>query len=192
MLKQIKENGVYLAKYDSLYKSNTPICYNLIFNNIKNKHPQANNPIFGWYAVIDNDNNNLKVDARTIKRCLEMTSFDEHDYLILELEKNEDEVSLQDFYNFVDARCEEEGFDTYYDKFEDFPFETVFEYTKYSEIQCVFSHINKADIKNIYSYKKDDNCYIIKNSIILILFQNKSKLLKRKKCFYSKSIIVVL
>ena len=162
VLKQIKENGVYLAEYDSLYKNNTPICYNLIFNDIKNKHPQANNPIFGWYAVIDNDNNNLKVDARTIKRCLEMTSFDEHDYLILELEKNEDEVSLQDFYNFVDARCEEEGFDTYYDKFEDFPFETVFEYTKDSEVQCVFSHINKADIKNVYSYKKDDNCYIIK------------------------------
>ena len=66
-----------------------------------------------------------------------MTYLEEDEYLLFELEIDNNKVSLQNFYNFVDARCEEERIDAYYDKFEDFPIKVVFELED-CETQCTF------------------------------------------------------
>lgn len=161
VLNEIKNKGVYIAKLDSFYRSKTPKCYEVVFNNIKNKEEGSTQPIFGWYAVLESNNENLKVDSKTIARCMEMTGQDENEYLLFELEIEEDRVSLQDFYCFVDARCEEEGFDAYYEKFEDFPIDDIFNISDNIEVQCTISSIRLNDIKNIYSYKKEDKEYIL-------------------------------
>ena len=100
------------------------------------------------------------VDSETIKRCLEMTYLEEDEYLLFELNIDDDKVSLQNFYNFVDARCEEEGIDPYYESFEEFPMNTIFEIED-GEIQATFSSIRKEYVENVYSYKKINNEYKI-------------------------------
>lgn len=160
VLDEINAKGVYLAKRNSFYRRNTPKCYDFVFNSIKTKEPGSTQPIFGWHSVFDNEE--IDVNSKTIKRCLEMTYLDENDYLLFELNIDEDKVSLQDFYTFVDARCEEEGFDAYYECFEDFPMESIFEFVN-CEIQCTMSSIRKEYIQNIYSYKKDNDEYVISN-----------------------------
>lgn len=153
VLNDIEREGKYISTIDSEFKRNTPLCYQIVFDSIKEKDIEATSPIFGWVNVWgDND---LTVNEKTIKRCMNMTQFECEDYVILELEISKDRVSLQNFYNFVDARCEEEGIDAYYDKFEDFPIECIFEIEN-SETQCTFSSIRKSDIINIYSFKKID------------------------------------
>ena len=89
-----------------------------------------------------------------------MTYLEENEYLLFELNIDDDKVSLQNFYNFVDARCEEEGIDPYYDSFEEFPINTVFEIED-GEIQATFSSIRKEYVENVYSYKKINNEYKI-------------------------------
>lgn len=157
---EIKKNGLYIAKRDSYYRSKTPKCYDIVFNNIKIREKGSTQPIFGWYAVLDKDNNKLVVNSKTVSRCMEMTGQDENAYLLFELEIDENRVSLQDFYTFVDARCEEERFDPYYDSFEEFPIKEVFNIGD-GEVQCTISSIKLNDIRNIYSYKKATNGYFI-------------------------------
>ena len=161
VLEEIQNKGVYIANANSEYRNATPKCYDKVFTAIRNKEKNSTIPIFGWYAVLNSNNDKLKVDAATVFRCMEMTSQDEDNYILFELEMEEDKVSLQDFYNFVDARCEEERIDPYYEKFENFPFEVVFKIEKDCEIQCTMSSIKKENIKNIYSYKKLNGKYII-------------------------------
>lgn len=158
VLNEINNNGMYLAKMDSFYKQQTPKCYNIVFNSIKEKEIGSTQPIFGWYKVFTGED--LNVNSDTIKRCLEMTYLEEDEYLLFELEIDNNKVSLQNFYNFVDARCEEERIDAYYDKFEDFPIKVVFELED-CETQCTFSSIRKEYIKNVYSYKKVNDNYEI-------------------------------
>lgn len=158
ILNELNEKGVYLAKRNSEYRQTTPKCYDFVFNSIKTKEPGSTQPIFGWHAVFDNEK--ITVNSKTIKRCLEMTYQEENEYLLFELNIDDDKVSLQDFYTFVDARCEEEGIDPYYEHFEDFPMESIFEFVN-CEIQCTISSIRKEYIQNIYSYKKIDGEYII-------------------------------
>ena len=57
---------------------------------------------------------------------------------------------------FVDARCEEEGIDPYYENFEDFPFDVIFEFGENEEVQATFPEIRKEWIENIYSF--NDKC----------------------------------
>ena len=121
ILNELKENGVYYAKLNSEYKKNTPKCYKMVFDSIEKKDPKATDPIFGWKRVFTSGD--LEINSETIRRCMEMTGFDEKEYLLFELEIDDKEVSVQNFYNFVDARCEEEGIDPYYKSFEDFPFD---------------------------------------------------------------------
>lgn len=161
VLNEIKNKGIYLAKLNSFYRSKTPKCYNIVFNSIKNKEEGSSQPIFGWYAVLDKDNEKLEVNSKTVARCMEMTGQDEDNYLLFELEVEDSRVSLQDFYTFVDARCEEEGFDPYYESFDEFPIDKVFDISEYGEVQCTISSIRLSDIKNIYSYKKVNGEYII-------------------------------
>lgn len=160
ILNEINNNGVYLSKIDSFYRQCTPKCYDIVFNSIKTKDIGSTQPIFGWYNVFSDES--LSVNSETIRRCLEMTYLEEDDYLLFELNIDEDKVSLQDFYTFVDARCEEEGIDAYYESFEDFPIDKIFELVN-SEIQCTISSIRKEYIENIYSYKKVGNEYVINN-----------------------------
>lgn len=158
ILNEINNNGVYLTKIDSFYRQCTPKCYDIVFNSIKTKDIGSTQPIFGWYNVFPNKN--LTINSETISRCLEMTYLEEDDYLLFELNIDEDKISLQDFYNFVDARCEEEGIDACYESFEEFPIGRIFEIVN-CEIQCTISSIRKEYIENIYSYKKIDNQYVI-------------------------------
>lgn len=153
ILKTIESEGKYIVTMESEFKKNTPMCYQIVFDSIKEKDIAASNPIFGWNNVLcDND---LTVNEDTIKRCMEMTCFDYKDYVLLELEIDEKRLSLQNFYNFVDARCEEEGIDAYYERFEDFPIECMFQIEN-NETQCTFSSIRKSDIVNIYYFEKID------------------------------------
>ena len=161
ILKELEYDGVYIAKLDSFYKQKTPQCYDIVFNSIKTIEPGSTQPIFGWYSVLSNNNGELNIDSKTISRCLEMTGFNEENYLVFELDLPSDRVSLQNFYNFVDARCEEEGIDSYYDNFEDFPIDKIFDIKNALEIQCTFSSIHYPDIKNIYSFKKENNSYLL-------------------------------
>ena len=149
ILNELKENGVYYAKLNSEYKKNTPKCYKMVFDSIEKKDPKATDPIFGWKRVFTSGD--LEINSETIRRCMEMTGFDEKEYLLFELEIDDKEVSVQNFYNFVDARCEEEGIDPYYIEFEDFPFDCIFE-TKIGELQCTFTALRKEHIKNVYEY----------------------------------------
>lgn len=151
ILKTIESEGKYIATIDSEFKKNTPICYQIVFDSIKEKDIEATSPIFGWNNVLGDKE--LTVNEITIKRCMEMTGFDYKDYVILELEMNEQRLSLQNFYNFVDARCEEEGIDAYYENFEDFPIDCIFDIEN-TETQCTFSSIRREDIVNIYSFEK--------------------------------------
>lgn len=148
VLDKINE-GVYKCDILSKYYNNTPKCYKMLRDRLRIDH----NPIFGWAKVLEEE---ININQKTIKRCLEMTEFDSKDYVLLELNIPDKFVDLQNFYMFVDARCEEEGIDPYYENFEDFPFDVIFEFEENEEIQATFPEIRKEWIENIYSF--NDKC----------------------------------
>ena len=93
------EEEFVITNINSFYKQQTPKCYDIVFNSIKVKEPGATQPIFGWKQVL---NKELTVDSETIKRCLEMTYLEEDEYLLFELNIDDDKVSLQNFYNLYE------------------------------------------------------------------------------------------
>lgn len=165
VLRDIQSKGLYIAQIDSEYKEMTPRCYDIVFDSIPYKEDGSSKPIFGWQRVSIGDYSEIKVDEKTIKRCLEMVPIDLSTHLLFELDIPKERVSLQNFYNFVDARCEEEGFDRYYKTFDEFPIHVIFQLDA-GENQCTFSSIRKEYIKNIYEViKREKFITIIKKDI---------------------------
>lgn len=144
-------NGKYICNKISKYQSFTPLSYNILRNRLIDKIGSCENPIFAWAQVIPGKE--LKVDSKTIGRALEMTGFNFEHYLIFELDVDDKYVDIQDFYNFVDMRCEEEGIDCYYNSFDEFPIDKVFTIDYEYELQATIPMIKLEWVKSIYEFK---------------------------------------
>ena len=154
IIRDIQSKGLYITQIDSEYKKMTPRCYDIVFDSIPDKEDGSSKPIFGWQRVSIGDLNEINVDEKTIKRCLEMVPMDLSTHLLFELDIPKERVSLQNFYNFVDARCEEEGFDKYYKTFDEFPIHVIFQLDA-GENQCTFSSISFMHIIKLFHKRKN-------------------------------------
>lgn len=128
----------YKCELISEYHKSTPRSYEILSQRLLEKCNIKSNPIFGWLQTIEGKN---ILDKDSIKRALEMVHF--NDYSMLYLDVPEEYIDLQDFYSFVDLRCEEERIDPYYFRFENFPVNVVFDTSKALEIQVTFPIIKK-------------------------------------------------
>lgn len=173
VLETLLNSGKYKCLRKSKYYEATPNCYDRLLENIPTKIEGVNIPIFGWYAVIEEDNNLLTVDDKTINRALEMTGQNCNDYYLFEMEIPKEYVSLQDFYNFVDVRCQEED---ELDGFVGDPWDYVFIVEPNREIQATFPIIKKEWIKNVYEYYEEKvNKFRSNKKVGNLIFQNKKK-----------------
>lgn len=149
VLNSILKDGKFVCDKVSFYNTRTPKCYKRLLDSIPNKPEEIKIPIFAWYAVLDSDNSKLTLDEKTIYRCLSMTGQDYKQYYVFKLTVPRNLVSLQNFYNFVDCRCEEEG--DYQPEFD--VWSGVFDIEHGREIQAVIPFIKKEWVDEVKSYE---------------------------------------
>lgn len=154
---EILSNGEYRCVKKSNYQKATPECYKRIADTLDVKCKEGTIPIFGWSQLnISETKCGLDLDKDYIYYAQNKTGFPSNSYYGAILEVPLSYLAFQDFYNFVDCRCEEEGLDTFmFDPWNG----TIITYPypkahKERDIQCIMPVIKKEWLRILFSYEE--------------------------------------